>query len=106
MKNFKKVILSLTLFAAMPARAGDPLDKIAPVDKQLHFLASFGLEMTATRLFERLHVSYPELWAAVVVGSIGASKELFFDRTGDRDDMKANAIGIGLAAGVNYSLRF
>ncbi len=102
--NIRNICLALSL-ASTPVMAKDILGSI-PTDKRLHFLVSYGMTYTLSDILTRLDVKYPELWASLAVGTLGAYKEMYIDEAGDRNDMTANVIGIGLAAGIHYGVRW
>ncbi len=83
------------LTSARVASAADPLPSI-PVDKKLHFLASYALTLSCHQVYtERSWVCPDSVFA------LGAVKELV-DERGDRNDMAANTLGIVAA----WSWRF
>lgn len=100
----KKLLLSIALLAST-AQAKDLFPQIEP-DKKLHMLGSYALTFTGAQVLHRLGVKYPELWAGLLVGTFGLYKELKIDEVGDKDDFKADVIGVGVGMGFSYAIRF
>lgn len=104
MRN-KLLALAITAALARSVEAKDISFGI-PIDKRLHALGSYALTFTGAQVLHRLGVPYPELWAGLAVGTFGLYKEVAIDEKGDRDDFKADLIGVGLGVGMSYSVRF
>jgi hypothetical protein len=79
-------------------------DPVAP-DTAAHVAVSYGLTLTGALLLEKLDVPR---WQAVAIAGAGAlalglAKELVLDDTASGDDLLADGLGIGLAAGLVFT---
>ena len=90
-------------------RKGELLSAVLVVccalDKQLHFFASYGIQMTATMAFKEFGYPYPELWAMGATLAVGVMKEAA-DPVFSKGDLAADTIGAGSAALFSYTVRW
>lgn len=106
----KRILLVLAL--AGPARAADPLLLERP-DLHAHFWVSYALSLTLTEILEGPEPSWGPQWgtgwallaATGVVGLLGLTKELVDDELGG-EDLAADALGLGLNAGLQFAIDF
>jgi hypothetical protein len=88
-------------------RAASEYDPTAP-DKAAHFAVSYGLTLTGTLLLEKLDVPR---WQAVLISggatfALGLAKEILVDAEASGGDLAADALGVGIAAGMTFVFRF
>lgn len=103
----RKLFLIVILVCSCKTYAATPEDdkfSFSNTDKQLHMLASYGLAYTATDGFRRAKYSK---WKSIAYGSllamaVGALKELSDDDFSN-NDMLADAVGVGVSAGVTIT---
>jgi hypothetical protein len=99
--------LALPVTAAVPLAAvapDDGSDPIAP-DKVAHAAVSYSLTLTGSLLLEKLDVPR---WQAVLISGgatflLGLAKEYVIDTEPSAGDLAADALGVGVGAGVVFT---
>jgi hypothetical protein len=93
--------LAVTSVLAAPAAESDP---VAP-DKVAHAAVSYSLTLTGSLLLEKLEV--PRWQAVLIAGGatflLGLAKEYVIDAQPSGGDLAADALGVGLGAGLVFS---
>lgn len=83
-------------------------------DLHAHFWLSYGLALSLTEVLEgpeptwgpRLGTGWATLIATGAVGALGLAKEYLIDDQADGADLVADALGLGLNAVVQFTIRF
>lgn len=76
-----------------------------PLDKTLHFTASYALTTTSYQVYKKTKWKHPKTMAAITSLAIGCLKEAT-DREWDGGDMRANVAGVVAGAMFNVVLEF
>lgn len=96
---------SLTTLFMMLFMASTDHFSLKRKDHQLHLITSYGISMTMTSILRKRGLN--RLQAAFVSSAatmaLGIAKESFMDDRGERGDIIANTIGIGMHAVVVYT---
>lgn len=99
-----QVATPIVLAAPVAAAPGEESDPLAP-DKVAHAAVSYSLTLTGSLLLEKLEV--PRWQAVLIAGGasflLGLAKEYVIDAQPSGGDLAADAIGVGLGAGLVFS---
>jgi uncharacterized protein YfiM (DUF2279 family) len=89
MKTFLLILLLMLSMTAFCQR----VDKWIAEDKLLHFTVSMTFSQAPMEILKDLNVKNPEIKGAIIMFSVGCSKEFFYDKRPSYKDLTTNLLG-------------